>query len=58
MCITFTTDLCGSECNSSAKKDNTEDKIREEIVENFGESFDTLALAAIMKSNTIEALEE
>ena len=35
-----------------------EDKICEEIVDNFGKSFDTLALAATMKSDTIEALVE
>ena len=34
------------------------DKIRVEIVEKFGESFDTLALAATVKSDTIDALEE
>ena len=54
----FTTSKSGLTANSSAKKDNTEDKIREEIVENFGESFDTLALAENVKSDTIEALEE
>ena len=35
-----------------------EDKIRVEIVEKFGESFDTVALAAKVKSDTIDALEE
>ena len=35
-----------------------EDKIREEIVEKFGESFDTLALAATVKNDTIDALAE
>ena len=35
-----------------------EDKIPEEIVENFGESFDNLALAATVKSDTIQALAE
>ena len=43
----------GLTTNSTVKKDNTEDKICEEIVDNFGESFDTLTLAAIMKSDTI-----
>ena len=34
------------------------DKIRVEVVKKFGESFDTLALAATVKSDTIDALEE
>ena len=44
--------------NSSIKKENMEDKIRVEIVEKLGELFDTLALAATVKSNTIDALAE
>ena len=40
------------------KKDNMEDKIREEIVEKLFESFNTLALAATVKSDTIDALAE
>ena len=35
-----------------------EDKTYEEIVDNFGESFDTLVLAATVKSDTIEAQAE
>ena len=35
-----------------------EDKICEEIVKKLGESFDTLALAATVKSDTIESLSE
>ena len=35
-----------------------EDKILEEIVEKFGESLDTLILAATVNSDTIEALAE
>ena len=35
-----------------------EDKIRVEIVEKFGKSFDTLALPATVKSDTIDALAE
>ena len=35
-----------------------EDKIREEIVEKFGELFDTFTLVATVKSHTIEALAE
>ena len=35
-----------------------EDKIREEIVEKFGESFDTITLEATLKSDTIDALAE
>ena len=44
--------------NSTVKKDNMEDKIHQEIVEKFGKSFDTHVLAATMKSDSIEALEE
>ena len=35
-----------------------EDKIREEIVEKFGKSFDTLTLVATLNSDTIDDLEE
>ena len=35
-----------------------EDKIRVKIVKKFGEPFDTLALAATVKSNTIDTLAE
>ena len=35
-----------------------ENKICEEIVEKFGKSFDTLALAATVKSDTIDSLAE
>ena len=45
----LTTKELGLTANSTVKKDNTEDKICEEIVKNFRESFDTLALAATMK---------
>ena len=48
----------GLTTNSTVKKDNMEDKIREENMEKFGESFDTLTLAETMKSDTIEALAE
>ena len=51
----LTTIKSGLTTNSTFKKDNMEDKIREEIVEKFGESFDTLTLAATVKCDTIEA---
>ena len=54
----LTTKELGLTANSTVKKDNMEEKIREEIVEKFGESFDTLALAETVKSDTIEALAE
>ena len=54
----LTTSESGLTANSTVKKDNIEDKIREDIVEKFGESFDTLVLAATVKSDTIEALAE
>ena len=52
----LTTSESGLIEKSTVKKDNMEDKIREEIVEKFGKLFNTLALAATMKSDTIEAL--
>ena len=54
----LTTSKSGLTANSTVNKDNIEDKICEEIVEKFSESFDTLALAATVKSNTIDALAE
>ena len=54
----ITTSESGLTMNSTIKKGNMEEKIREEIVENFGELFDTLALAATVKTDTIDALVE
>ena len=54
----ITTSESGLTANSTIKKYNMEDKIQEEIVDNFGESFHILALVAIMKSDTIDALAE
>ena len=54
----LTTSESGLTANSTVNKDNMQDKIREEIVEKFGESFDTLALAETVKRDTIEALAE
>ena len=54
----LTTGEPGLTANSAIKKDNTEDKIHVEIVEKFGKSFDTLTLAATVKSDTIDALVE
>ena len=49
----LTTSDSGLTANSTVQKEKMEDKIREEIVEKFGGSFDTLALATTVKSDTI-----
>ena len=54
----LTTRKLGLTANCAIKKENMENKIRVEIVEKFGESFDTLTLAATTKSDTINALAE
>ena len=54
----LTTRKSGLTENSTIKKNNMEEKICVEIVEKFGESFDTLSLAATVKSNTIDTLAE
>ena len=54
----LTTRESGITANSAIKKENMENKIRVEIVEKFGESFDSLTLAETVKSDTIDALAE
>ena len=54
----LTTSKSGLTASSSIKKENMEYKIRVEIVEKFGKSFDTLALVATVKSDTINAMAE
>ena len=56
--IRLTTSESGLTANSTVKKDNIEEKVREEIVEKFGESFDTLTLVATVKSDKIDDLAE
>ena len=54
----LTTSESGLTANLAIKKENMEDKICLEIVEKFGDLFDTLALAETVNSDTIDALEE
>ena len=54
----LTTNGSGLTANSAIKKEKIKDKTRVVIVEKFGESFDTLALAETVKSDTINALVE
>ena len=42
--------------NAAVTDKSTEQQVREEIAEKLGESFDTLAMAATAKNDTIESL--
>ena len=52
----LTTGKAGLTANAVAADKNTEKQVREEIAEKLGESFDTLAMAATEKNDTIESL--
>ena len=50
------TGKAGFTVNSTVSNKSTEQQVREEIAEKLGESFDTLAMAATAKNDTIESL--
>ena len=52
----LTTGKAGLTANAAVAYKSTEQQVREEISEKLGESFDTLAMAAMAKNDTIESL--
>ena len=52
----LTTGEAGVTTNAVVADKNTEQQLREEIAEKLGESFDTLAMEATAKNDTIEIL--
>ena len=52
----ITTGEAGLTANSAVANKSTKQQVREEIAEKLGESFDTLAMAATAKNDTIESL--
>ena len=52
----LTTGEAGLTENAAVANKSTEQQVREEIAEKLGESFDTLAMAATAKNDTIESL--
>ena len=52
----LTTVKAGLTSNAVVADKNTEQQVREEMTEKFGESFDTLAMAATAKNDAIESL--
>ena len=52
----LTTGKAGLTANAAVANKSTEQQVREEIAEKLGESFDTLAMAATAKNDTIESL--
>ena len=52
----LTTGEAGLTANAVVAGKSTEQQMREKIAEKLGESFDTLAMAATAKNNTIESL--
>ena len=51
----LSTGEAGLTANSAVAIKSTEQQVREEIAEQLGDSFDTLAMAAMAKNDTIES---